>query len=217
MWSLGKLALALGMADENTFTRKKSNFLYRHKKDEDYEKLKKIIQSWFEKRGTSVYFRVENLETLKKLFGPTVTKHRAKKVEEPVAENPVEMPVPTAEEQVVHVETVGMEKSADMVAVKGADAYLTKLMKLYEAANAEWRKQQGLSEEYATMAQTATTNKEQAAQDAEAIKASMKEYQEIQGDLALAEEGLRVATERLKKQQDRLSKWKTQNERYLGK
>lgn len=217
LWSLGKLALALGMADEKTFTRKKSNFLYRHKKDEDYEKLKKIIQSWFEKRGTSVYFRAENIETLKKLFGPTVTKHRAKKVEESVAENPVGMPVPTAEEQVAHVEPVVYEKPTDMVAVKGADAYLTKLKKLYEAANAEWQKQQGLSEEYAAMAKTATTNKEQAAQDAEAIKASMKEYQEIKGDLALAEEGLRVATEHLKEQQNRLLEWMAQNEQYLGK
>lgn len=225
LWSLGKLALALGMADEKTFSRKKSNFLYRHKNDKDYKELEESIQKWFEKRGTYVYFRAENIEKLKKLFGPTVTKHRAKKVEEPVAENPVEMPVtvvptepaPVVEEQVAHVEPVVDEKPTDMVAVKGTDVYLTKLMGLYEAANAEQQRQKGLSEEYTAKAQTAKTNKEQAERDAREIQASMKEYQEIQGDLALAEEGLRVATERLKEQQDRLSKWMTQNKKYLEK
>lgn len=212
LWSLGKLAAELGMANEKTFLTKKANFLYRHKKDEDYEKLKESIQNWFEKRGISVYFRAENIETLKKLFGPTVTKHRAKKVE-----NPVEMPVPTAEEQVVHVETVGMEKPANMLEVKGADAYLTELMRLYEAAKAEQQKQQGLSEEYAAKAQTAKTNKEQAAQDAEAIKASMEKYQQIKADLTSAEEGLREAERRVEEQRGKLTEWMTQNRKYLEK
>lgn len=217
LWSLGKLAAELGMANEETFSAKKANFLYRHKKDKDYEKLKESIQNWFEKRGTSVYFRAENIETLKKLFGPTVTKHRAKKVENPVVENPVEMPVPTAEEQVAHVETVGMEKPANMLEVKGADAYLTELMKLYEAAKAEQQKQQGLSEEYAAKAQTAETNKEQAAQDAEAIKARMEEYQQIKADLTSAEAGLREAERRVEEQRGKLTEWMTRNEKYLKK
>ncbi len=225
LWSLGKLAAELGMANEKTFSAKKANFLYRHKKDKDYEKLEKTIQNWFEKRGTSVYFRAENIETLKKLFGPTVTKHRAKKVENPVVENPVEMPAPiapeqpapTAGEQVVHVETVVMEKPADMLAVKGTDAYLTKLMGLYKAANAEQQKQQGLSEEYAAKAQTAKTNKEQAAQDAKDIKASMEEYQKIKDDLTSAEEGLREAERRVKEQKDKLAEWMAQNKKYLEK
>lgn len=225
LWSLGKLAAELGMADEKTFSAKKANFLYRHKKDKDYEKLEKTIQNWFEKRGTSAYFRAENIEKLKKLFGPTVTKHRAKKVENPVVENPVEMPAPiapeqpapTAEEQVVHVETVGMEKPADMLAVKGTDAYLTKLMELYKAANAEQQKQQGLSEEYAAKAQTAKTNKEQAAQDAKDIKASMEEYQKIKDDLTSAEEVLHEAERCVKEQKDKLAEWMAQNKKYLEK
>ena len=74
-----------------------------------------------------------------------------------------------------------------------------------------------MSEEYAAKAQTAKTNKEQAAQDAKDIKASMEEYQKIQDDLTSAEEGLHEAERRVKEQKDRLAEWMAQNKKYLEK